>query len=270
MNQKLYYTAYRPLHPLTGILLNKGITFHETAQILKQVYVAVAEQQLLQTKKGKATTSRMAITTGLTRKDVATLRKTTPKAKSVSTKYNRAIRVTNGWQEDKEFCTSGGFPAVLPINGKKRSFEALVNRYSGDMTTKAMLDELIATQVLTCIENKYVSLQRDVYPLIEDENEDEIVRVLGRDVSLLMTTISHNMTHKKEDLWFQRKVSYDNLPTECLKKFRTMVKNNSQILLEKSNEWLPQHNQDSKPNAQDNENKRAGVGIYYFEEDRLN
>lgn len=269
MNQKLYYTTYRPLRPLTGILLNKGITFHETAQILKQAYVAVAEQQLIQAK-DKATTSRMAITTGLTRKDVATLRKATPKAESVSTKYNRAIRVTNGWQIDKEFCTSGGFPAVLPINGKEKSFEALVNRYSGDMTTKAMLDELTTTQVLTRIENKYVSLQRDVYPLIEDEDEDEIIRVLGRDVSLLMTTISHNITHKKEELWFQRKVSYDNLPSECLKKFRTMVKNNSQILLEKSNEWLPQHNHNRKTNVQGGKNKRAGIGIYYFEEDRLN
>jgi len=269
MNQILYYTAYKPLCPLTGILLNKGITFHETAQILKKVYVSVAEQQLLQTKE-KATTSRMAITTGLTRKDVATLRKKSPRTETVSTKYNRAIRVTKGWQEDKEFCTSGGFPAVLPINGKERSFEALVNRYSGDMTTKAMLDELAATHVLARIENKYVSLQRDVYPLIEDESEDKAIRTLGRDVSLLMTTINHNMTHRKEELWFQRKVSYDNLPTECLNKFRTMVKRNSQILLEKSNKWLPQDNFDSKANVHDSEKKRAGIGIYYFEEDRLN
>lgn len=268
MKQKLYYTAYRPLLPLTGILLNKGIVFHETAQILKQVYISVAEQQLMK-QEGKATTSRMAITTGLTRKDVAAMRKVTPKAEAISAKYNRAIRVANGWQEDKEFCTSGGFPAVLPIQGEEKSFATLVKRYSGNMTAKAMLNELEKAHIVATIEDKYVSLQSDAYPIIE--GDEEKIKTLGTDVSLLITTINHNMmTHKKEDLWFQRKVSYDNLPIECLQTFRTMVKRNSQTLLAKATNWLPSSDSYKPLIVQGNEYKRAGVGIYYFEEDQLN
>lgn len=264
MNNKLYQTTYRLLLPLTEILLSKGVTFSETSQILKQVYVFVAEQQLLKTE-GKATTSRIAITTGLTRKDVAALRKIPLKAESVSPKYNRATRVINGWQDDEEFCTSGGFPAVLAINGKTKSFEALVNRYSGDMTTKAMLDELTSTDTVEIIEKKYVSLQRRAYLSIGDE--DEAMTILGTDVSLLIQTIGHNMTHKKEDLWFQRKVCYDNLPVECLGDFQEMIGQDSQELLEKSNDWLRQHDRDANPHVQGSGKKRAGIGIYYFEED---
>lgn len=268
MKQKLYYTTYRPLLPLTRILLHKGISCHETAQILKQVYVAVAEQKLLESK-GKATTSRIAISTGLTRKDVAMVRKTAPKAATVSKKYNRAMRVTTGWQNDEEFCTSGGLPAVLAIHGKKRSFEALVQRYSGNMTTKAMLDELEATHVLQRIEDKYVALLSDASHTIDDKKEDEAITTLGKDVSLLISTIGHNIANNKQEPRFQRKVAYDNLPVECLKSFQQMVTHNSQRLLEKANNWLPQNDQENNMTTENCHYKRAGIGIYYFEEDRL-
>lgn len=268
MKQKLYYTTYRPLLPLTRILLHKGITCHETTQILKQVYVAVAEQKLLEST-GKATTSRIAISTGLTRKDVAMIRKTAPKAETVSKKYNRAMRVTTGWQNDEEFCTSGGLPAVLTIHGKKRSFETLVQRYSGNMTTKAMLDELEANHVVQRIEDKYVTLLNDAYPTIDDNKDDEAISTLGKDVSLLISTIGHNMANNKKEPWFQRKVAYDNLPAECLKNFQQMITNSSQRILEKANNWLPQHEQENNMTTENCHYKRAGIGIYYFEEDRL-
>jgi len=264
MNEKLYQMNYKLFLPLTEILLHKGVVYSEIAQILKQVYVSVAEQNLLKSE-GKATTSRIAITTGLTRKDVAALRKTSPGVETVSAKYNRATRVINGWQQDEEFCTTGGFPAVLAINGDEKSFEALVNRYSGDMTSKAMLDELESTETIKIIEGKYASLQRRAYLPIGDE--DEAITILGTDVSLLIQTIGHNMLSEKEELRFQRKVCYDNLPQECLDSFQEMVGKDSQELLEKSNDWLRQYDRDANPNAEKGSGKkRAGIGIYYFEE----
>jgi len=264
MNKKLYQINYKLLLPLTEILLSKGVIYSEVSQILKQVYVFVAEQNLLKTE-GKATTARISIMTGLTRKDVAVLRKTSPEATSVSAKYNRATRVINGWQEDEEFCTTGGFPAVLVINGKEKSFEALVSRYSGDMTYKAMLDELESTNTIEIIDGKYASLQRRAYLPIGDE--DEVITILGTDVSLLIQTIGHNMLSEKEALRFQRKVSYDNLPPECLSSFQEMIGKDSQALLEKSNHWLRQYDRDANPDAEKGTGtKRAGIGIYYFEE----
>ena len=257
--------SYKLLLPLTEILLSKGVTYNEMSQILKQVYVFVTEQNLLKTE-GKATTSRIAIITGLTRKDVATLRKMPLEAESVSAKYNRATRVINGWQEDEEFCTAGGFPAVLAINGKDKSFELLVSRYSGDMTSKAMLDELVSTDTIEIIEGKYVSLQRQVYLPIGDE--DEVMSILGVDASLLIKTIGHNMVSQKDNLRFQRKVCYDNLPSECLVPFQEMLGEDCQAVLEKSNNWLRQYDRDANPSANAGTGKkRAGIGIYYFEED---
>jgi hypothetical protein len=263
MNSTLYQAIYKLMLSLVKLLLRKGVAFSEFVQVLKQAYVEVAERQLL-TSEGKATTSRIAIVTGLTRKDVAQLRKLPLTPETISSKYNRATRVISGWLEDSEFCTLDGYPEVLLINGKEKSFEALVNRYSGDMTTKAMLDELERVGVIKRIEKKHVSLQRRAY--IPAGDEDEAITILGTDVALLISTIDHNMTHDNEALHFQRKVCYDNLPEDCLEEFQSMVNQDGQHLLEKLNQWLAQHDRDANPDAKGDGQKRAGVGIYYFEE----
>ncbi len=263
MNSALYNASYKLLSPLVKIMLRKGVAFGELMQVVKQVYVETSEKQLLESE-GKATTSRIAIVTGLTRKDVAQIRKSPLTPDSVSPKYNRSIRVINGWLEDKEFCTPGGYPEVLPIHGMERSFEKLVERYSGNMTTRAMLDELESVGLVKRIEKEHVSLQHHAY--IPSGDEDEALTIMGTDVALLISTIDHNMTNEAGPARFQRKVCYDNVPDEYLDELRTMVNRESQLLLEKFNAWLVQHDRDSNPQIEGKGHNRAGVGIYYFEE----
>jgi hypothetical protein len=246
------------------ILLRKGIAFNEFMQVAKQAYVAASEKQLIASD-GKATTSRVAIVTGLTRKDVAYIRKHPFTADSISTKYNRSTRVISGWLEDEEFCTPGGYPEVLPINGKEKSFAALVDRYSGNMTTKAMLDELESVGIVKRIEKKHVSLQHHAY--IPSGDEEEAFTIMGSDVALLISTIDHNMSNESDDARFQRKVCYDNLPDDCISEFKVMVNRDSQLLLENFNTWLSEHDRDSNAKSEGTGRKKAGVGIFYFEED---
>ena len=264
MNSALYNASYKLISSLTKIMLRKGIAFNEFIQVVKQAYVDTCENHLLETE-GKATTSRIAIATGLTRKDVAKIRKTPLTPETISLKYNRSIRVISGWLEDKEFCTPGGFPEVLPINGIEKSFSVLVERYSGNMTTRAMLDELESVGVVKRIEKEHVSLQQHAY--VPSGDEDESLRIMGTDVSLLIATINHNMTSDPDDAYYQRKVCYNNLPEECLEELRTLVKIESQRLLEKYNGWMMQNDRDENPKLKGTGRKQAGVGIYYFEND---
>jgi hypothetical protein len=264
MNSALYHASYKLVSSLTKIMLRKGIAFSEFIQVVKQAYVDTCEQHLLETE-GKATTSRIAIATGLTRKDVAKIRKSPLTPETISLKYNRSIRVISGWLEDKEFCTPGGYPEVLPINGIEKSFSVLVERYSGNMTTRAMLDELESVGIIKRIEKEHVSLQHHAY--IPSGDEDEALTIMGTDVALLISTINHNMTSQPEEVYYQRKVCYNNLPEECIKELQALVKAESQILLEKYNSWLVQHDRDTNPEIKGTGRKQAGVGIYYFEED---
>ena len=76
MKDVLYHVIYRLLYPVVKVLLRKGIAFGEFSQVVKRVYTDVAEQVLIESE-GKATSARISIMTGLTRKDVGLLRKTT-------------------------------------------------------------------------------------------------------------------------------------------------------------------------------------------------
>jgi hypothetical protein len=263
MNNALYKALYQIIFSLAKILLRKGIAFGEFSQLIKRAYIDVTEKQLLKSE-GKATTSRITIVTGLTRKEVGNLRKQSKSVAPGSSKYNRAVRVISGWLEDTEFSSIDGLPKALPISGDKGSFEALVNRYSGDIPVRAMLDELERVKVIKKIGKQHISLLRHAYVPLDDE--DETLSILGADVSELISTIDHNLTTDNKELHFQRKVSYDNLPAECLPEFQKMVNQDGQYLLEKFNEWLMQQDRDINPDKKGTGQIKAGVGIFYFEE----
>lgn len=263
MKDALYRTVRRILKPLVRILHRKGIAFGEFSQIARQVYVAVAEE-LLQQEGERPTTSRIAIATGLTRKDVAQLRQL-PDDETPSASYNRGVRVMTGWLHDREFLDEEGRPAVLPIQGENGSFAALVSRYSGDMPYRAMLQEMERVGAVLRDDAGNVQLMGAGY--IPHADETEKLHIMGMDVAALVATIDHNLaTQDRKLAYFQRKVSYDNLPVEVLPAFKEMVNGDGMELLIKFNEWLSTHDRDNTPQAQGSGRMRAGVGIYYFEE----
>lgn len=224
----------------------------------------MAEAGLIESE-GKSTTSRIAITTGLTRKDVAKLRTTTQENSLSSVRYSRGVRVIKGWTSDPDYLTQNGDPKVLPLHGSTVSFESLVSRYSGDMPYRAMLQELQQSQLVNLREDEALELLSDTY--IPKGDESEKLSILGRDVGLLISTIDHNLNPAFEPTYyFQRKVCYDNLPREAVELFKKMVNKDSMALLVKFNDWLAEHDGDDQSNTDVNDKVLAGVGIYYFEE----
>lgn len=253
------------LKPLVRILHRKGVAVGELNQILKQVYVEVSEE-VLAARGERPTTSRIAIATGLTRKEVAQLRQVAEAGMASPTaSYNRGTRVMTGWLHDAEFLDADGQPARLPLHGDSGSFSALVGRYSGDMPYRAMFQEM----------ERVGAVQRDAAGLVQlmgagyipHTDEKEKLAILGTDVPALINTIGHNLAvTERSQLHFQRKVSYDNLPEEALPAFKALVAKDGMDLLIKFNGWLATQDRDSNPQAGGTGRMRAGVGIYYFEE----
>lgn len=263
MKATLNTTMCRILKPLVRILHRKGVAVGEFSQVAKQIYVEVSEE-VLEAAGERATTSRIAIATGLTRKDVAQLRLSKTEEYTPTVRYNRSVRVLGGWMHDREFLDAEGQPARLPLRGELGSFERLVSRYSGDMPYRAMLHEMERVDAVVEDEDGWIQLLTAAY--IPHENEAEKLAILGTDVSLLISTIDHNLTAARAELRFQRKVSYDNLPLEVLPDFKAMVSKDGLDLLIKFNEWLSQHDRDNNTSIEGSGQMRAGVGIYYFEE----
>lgn len=265
MDTHLKHAFLRIVKPLVRILHRKGIAVGELHQMFKQIYVEVSEEALLATGE-RPTTSRIAIATGLTRKEVAQLRLIGAEGGHVPTpSYNRGARVMTGWLHDAEFLNAVGQPANLPLHGETGSFAALVSRYSGDMPYRAMFQEMERVGAVQLDASGHAQLMGAGY--IPHADEAEKLSILGTDVAALIQTIDHNvLTQERSQLYFQRKVCYDNLPEAALPAFKTMVDQDGMALLIKFNTWLATQDGGSHPLADGMGRMRAGVGIYYFEE----
>lgn len=252
------------LRPLVRILLRHGIPSDVLSAVARQVYVRVAAEEFVLPNK-KQTTSRISILTGLTRREVRRIMTTAEvEDQEAINRYNRAARVIAGWVRDKDFHNKARDPLALPLEGTKASFGELVRRYSGDMPVRAMLDELLRVGAVRRTKDGRIRLQARVY--VPEQSEADKLYILGTDTADLIATIAHNL--KPQGLpRFQRKIMYDNVPVEAVKEFQRLSADQAQAFLEDTDRWLSQRDRDVNPRTKGTGRKRAGIGIYYFEED---
>jgi len=262
--QVLSSAIERLLRPLIRILLRNGTSFDAFADLAKRVYVDVGMQEFGIPGK-KQTISRVSVLSGLSRKEVQRVMGQRDSAEAdARAHYNRAARVIAGWVRDRDFTDAAGNPCALKQEDGKSSFSELVKRHSGDVPARAVLDELLRVGAVEHQADGCIRLLSRAYvPRTSDLAKLEI---LGADVSDLIYTIDHNLQRGVADPYFQRKVMYDNLPAEAISRFRALSAEQAQVLLEKMDQWLSQHDRDMNSSVQGSGRMRAGIGIYYFEE----
>ncbi|MEE9149539.1 MAG: DUF6502 family protein, partial [Candidatus Tectomicrobia bacterium] len=236
VHNALVAALFRLARPLVRLLLRHGIPFGVMADVMKQVYVEVALKELRLPGR-KQTTSRVAILTGLSRKEVARLRQMSVwDDDEVIQQYHRAARVMTAWVREPAFHDANGHPAPLPVEGDSASFGDLVRQYSGDMPVRALLDELLRIRAVEPLADGRVRLLTRHY--VPATGEVEKLAILGTDVADLIATIDCNLSCPPEEAYFQRKVHYDNLPSEVLPELRLLTRERAQAFLEQLDLWM--------------------------------
>lgn len=252
------------LLPLVRILLRNGMAAKSFYELAKQMYVEVAKEEFGIDGK-KATISRIAILTGLTRKEVQALLATPSETKDeFEEEYHRAARVIAGWLRDPDFGDGQGHPVPLRMDGKRASFAELVKRYSGDIPVRAMLDELVRVGAVKLLKDGRVGLLSRGY--IPHKGMNEKLAILGSDTADLIATIDHNLYGNPSKPRIQRKVMYDNVPVEAADAFHAVAESRAQELLEALDRWLSHRDRDVNPTVKGNGRVRVGLGVYHFEE----
>lgn len=261
----LFSAVIRILRSLVRIFLRNGLPFGVFAELARWVYVDVAYHEFgIQGR--KQTDSRVSIITGLSRKEVRRLREMDqPKGKIEIDRYNRAARVIAGWRRDKRYHDKSGRPRSLTLEGNGPNFNELVKTYSGDVPTRAIIDELIEVKAVEKTRDNRIRLVSKAYLPIGDTAK--MHNILGSDVSLLIDTIDFNTRSGIKKTRIQRKVAYDNLPVEAMDEIRKLSTKEGQRLLEKLDKVISSHDRDTNPAVKGSGRKYAGVGLYYFEQD---
>jgi len=252
------------LRPLVKILLRNNVPHQAFAEWAKQAYVDIARSEFGIAGK-KQTVSRIAILTGLTRKEVQRLLSQPENAPHAEgEEYHRAARVITGWVRDPDFGDGKGHPHPLRMEAKAASFAELVKRYSGDMPARAMLDELLRAGAVKQLKDGRICLLARGY--VPQKGSAEKLNILGSDTADLIATIDHNLYENPGKPRIQRKVMYDNVPVEAAREFQILAAAQSQELLEALDRWLSHRDRDVNPASKGTGRVRVGLGLYHFEE----
>ncbi len=267
LTKALQSALTRLLKPLVRILLRNGVSFGVFAEYAKRVYVDVASEEFVIPGKAQ-TTSRISTLTGLTRKDVQRIKELDEDDdQDLSARYNRAARVITAWTRESSYLDATGQPLALPFDKAQPSFSSLVKAASGDITPRTILDELLHVGAIRAQSDGLLHLKTRAY--IPHGDNIEKVGILGSDVHDLIATIDHNLKAAPGTTYFQRKVCYDNLPEEVMDELRQIIETKAQAALESMNEDMVRCDRDSNPAKKGHGRVRAGLGIYYFQENDI-
>src|SRR5690606_1868028 len=115
------------VRPLVKVLLSHGVSFNELSELLREVFVDVAERDFAIEGK-KQSSTRISVLTGIFRHDVARIRKNIPKPVDKDKLANRTARVIGAWRRDKKYLDADGKPKAIKIAGHAPSLEALAKQ----------------------------------------------------------------------------------------------------------------------------------------------
>lgn len=262
IRDKLSQAALKILRPLVRMLIKNGISHAEFSELGRRAYVEVGFNDF-RIDGRKQTVSRVAVLTGLSRKEVLRISQESGDSLLLdSGTINRALRVINGWMNDSQFHDEDGHPLALPLQGA-RSFSSLVKNYSGDITAGAILDELVRTGAVKK-ENELIALTAQGY--IPQQCKSEKIDIAGICATDLLNTLDHNLDREGNEGKFQRAVAYHNLPDDIVDEFKALSREKGTELLIELNAWLSAKKTSRAP-LEPGQGKRIGLGIYYFEDE---
>jgi hypothetical protein len=264
-SRQVLQSTHQWLQPLVHVLLSCGITWREFAELAKRTYVEVATHNF--GKRGRPTNvSRTAVLTGLARREVRKQRSSLGEAPSTLTGYvTKASLVLSAWHLTPEFLDKRGRPAILRMNGKGKSFDALLGRVGGsDVRSTTVLKELVsAGAVRVRADGRLQALKREYIPHAMDE---QLVRLWGTVIADVARTYVHNLTRTKAGKRLERSAVNDRMPASATAAFGRMLEKEAQAFLERMDQWLTTHQVEANPGVAESPTIRLGVGLYQIQD----
>ena len=260
----VFYSFLAFMRPAARLLLRCGVPWKDAAELTKMAFVDVAAKDY--GKHGRpANTSRIALVTGLGRREVKRVRDLLEApdaiaADGVLVAVNQASRVLSGWHQDPNYLTASGKPKLLKLDGP-HGFLTLTAQYAPDIPPVAVLKELKSVGAVRETDSgKLRVLERYYMPSKFDENR--IARsgnVLGDFAS---TVVSNLFAGKKPNL-FEGRATNLLVKRRAVKQFQAYLEQHAMAFLEDADAWLSAHEvaNDSEPKV------RVGIGVYMIKDD---
>jgi hypothetical protein len=255
------------LRPLTRALLKVGVGYREFSDLAKTAFVETATKEY--GLRGRPTNiSRVAVMTGLTRKEVKRIRdRGDAEDAPVILKTTPASQVLHRWFTDEEFLDQSGEPKALPFDGDDLSFAYLVKKFGGDVPPGAMRTELRRVGGLRDLENGLMlPTRRIVYNV---ELHDRLVGGLAGILHPAALNLAHNLeADEGTQRWANLVLSSKFVRDSDRGRIMRISFDRINEFVESLDDTYGAYEALYENTQSDPESRAVGVGVFYFEEDK--
>lgn len=260
------------MRPLVRLLMQSGMTFPVFSDVIRPLFVDVAVRDLL-TDADSRTDSRVSLLTGVHRKEVRRLREAgageVPQAPPA---LSLASALIARWIGTPAYLDEAGHPRRLPRStaaGEAQSFEALVASVTSDVRPRAVLDQLVAQEIVTIEADDHVRL--NVAAFLPQQGREEQIFYFGRNLHDHIAAASANVGRGGAARFFDRSVHYDGLTEAQAARLEETGRELGQALLVELNRlalaMLDEAGAETPPGPPSAAMRRVNLGVYLYAED---
>ncbi|MBT5219845.1 MAG: hypothetical protein HOM16_10240 [Woeseia sp.] len=254
------------LRPIARALLRAGAGHREFNEISKAAFVDVATKDY--GLRGRPTNvSRVAVMTGLTRKEVRRLRdKSEAGEETVVIRSTPMSEILHRWYTESDYLMSDNRPKDLPFDGLGNSFSSLVTKFGGDIPPGAMRTELkriAAIEELSSGDLKV--LKRNVSNLADN---DRLISILALQIHAAAITGCHNSDpENRNKAWIQRLVHSNRVRGSDRSRVKRITSDRLAEFAESIDDLFAAYETLYDEESTDAGHSSIGIGVFYFEDD---
>jgi hypothetical protein len=247
-------------------MLRSGIGYRQFAELAKLAFVQEASGE--KDSRGRQTNlSRVAIRTGISRKEVARLQSqiegcsgAPSTARAVDFHSVHAARVLQLWHADPRFIDSDGSPKKLPFADDGISFSSIVKAAGGDVPPGAVRAEMLSANAVVEFDDGTLKPTKR-YFVPADVGEELLVGFTHMVIPVL-EGLARNTDYRCTEPFIQRLVYSDRLAPRVVPLFRKQARERVSDFVQSVDDWLSSN---EIPDSQVHSPYRYGVGVFYYE-----
>jgi Family of unknown function (DUF6502) len=260
---KLLAACGRILEPIIRFLVKGGISWKEFSELSKAKFVQVATSDF--GIRGRPTNaSRVAILTGLDRREVRKVREATADSGGVEVRFmTKASQVLDAWHHDPDFTDARRKPKKMRLEGGPASFTELVRRFAPGIPAVAMLKQLKSSGAVgEAADGRLQPLKRYYIP---QDMPDEQVMLWSSTLRDLASAIDYNFSRVTgAPSMFERRAINLRVDARAVSAFKAFLEVEGQQFLERVDDWLSKH--EVSGDVTERKSMRLGAGVYQIQD----
>jgi hypothetical protein len=260
--ERVLEAAARVLAPLIRLFIAKGVTYQMADELMKRVYVQVAQSKFVEN--DEATGTRLSLLTGLNRKEIRRLTEAeSSQSKPPMISYASAVHAV--WRTQRRWRNKDGSPKVLPrrSEGAEPSFDELVRTVTSDHRPSAVFEELLRLHYIEVDADENITLSEMRY-VDANEFEGKLLAATDHIEDHFNAAVTNTLGERPKFL--ERTVFSDELSCESAEKIHLFAREEWDRVQDKLVDTAIQLEKEDAANSAPRKT-RIRLGIYFYSED---